>query len=152
MNGGFEEELLNAGFDWRLDRMGGVDVSLDRDTFHFGTRSLRIDFQGTAALQSGVRQIVCVKPGSEYQFSGFLKAEHLQTAVGASLVVRDASTGTVLARSAPIDSTTGWVQRSVTFNTGPDTSLIEVGVGRAYETKTLIKGTLWLDDVELTSR
>jgi tetratricopeptide (TPR) repeat protein len=152
VNSGFEEDLLNAGFDWRHDPQGGVEVAVDRDTFHFGTRSIRIDYQGRATSQSGPRQLIAVKPGHEYELSGFLKAEHLQTAVGASLVVRDASTGTVLARSAPIDSSTGWVQRSAMFKTDPGVSTVEIGVGRAYETNTLIKGTLWLDDVELTSR
>jgi tetratricopeptide (TPR) repeat protein len=152
VNGGFEEDLLNAGFDWHHDPIAGVEVSVDRDTFHFGTRSIRIDYQRGAPSQSGVRQMIAIQPEHDYELSGFLKAEHLQTAVGASLVVRDASSGTILARSAPIDSTTGWVRRSATFRTGPGTTMIEVSVGRAYETNTLIKGSLWLDDVELMSR
>jgi tetratricopeptide (TPR) repeat protein len=151
VNGGFEDELLNAGFDWRQDRSDGVEVSVDRNVFHFGTRSLRLEFPGRVTSKSGIRQIVAVKPETSYELSGFLKAEHLQTAVGASLVARDAASGMVLARSAPIDSSTGWLKRAVTFKTSPATELIEVGIGRAYDTNTLIKGTLWIDDVALTS-
>jgi tetratricopeptide (TPR) repeat protein len=152
VNGSFEEPLLNQGFDWHYDRIAGVEMSVDRDIFHFGTRSIRIDFQARATSQPGLRQLVAVKPASDYELSGFLKAEHLQSAVGASLVMRDPATGSVLARSEPIDGSTGWVQRSTAFKIGPNTSLVEIGIGRAYNTNTLIKGTLWLDDVQLAPR
>src|SRR5581483_11895323 len=46
VNGGFEEPILNGGFDWRYQRTPAVTISIDDSTVHSGLRSLALDFNG----------------------------------------------------------------------------------------------------------
>ena len=47
-NGGFEQEPLNGGFDWRVIPAEGAEMAWDEQIVHSGRRSLRVDFDGKA--------------------------------------------------------------------------------------------------------
>ena len=55
----------------------------------------------------------------------------------------------MLAATDEFQETSGWKQRTADFVTGPDTRLVTIRVVR-IPGNLLIKGTLWLDDIELT--
>src|SRR3990172_5912826 len=43
-NGGVEEDISNRGFDWKMERVTGVDAGVDSMVFFKGKRSLRIEY------------------------------------------------------------------------------------------------------------
>jgi tetratricopeptide (TPR) repeat protein len=148
-NGGFETEFLMGGFDWRSQPAGQINVSLDTNQFHSGNRSLRIEFTGTAISDVGVYEFVPVQPNTAYRLNAFVKTDEITTASGPRLVVEESSTKSVLVTTDEFLETTGWMPRTADFLTGPDTRLVTLRILRTPG-DLLIKGTLWLDDIELT--
>jgi hypothetical protein len=49
-NGGFEEDPLGLGLDWRIEPAEGVTVERDRKVAHTGSASLRLHFDGQTNL------------------------------------------------------------------------------------------------------
>jgi hypothetical protein len=62
-----------------------------------------------------------------------------------------ASDGQTVGSTADLLGTTGWRQQVVDFVTGPEARLITIRVMRVPG-NPLIKGTFWLDDVQLAHR
>jgi len=147
-NGGFEAEALNGGFDWRSGQTSQIHVSLDTSESHSGTRALRIAFIGPGVSDSGVYEYVPVQPNTRYRFSAFVKTQDIITASGPRLSVQDLSTGK-MATTDEFLGTSAWGQRTAEFVTGPETHLVTLRMVR-IPGNPLIKGTFWLDDVELT--
>jgi tetratricopeptide (TPR) repeat protein len=54
VNGGFEENLLNGGFDWWYESKPHVILAIDTSEFHSGTRSLSVTFDGQSASEEGI--------------------------------------------------------------------------------------------------
>ena len=52
VNGGFEENLLNGGFDWWYQSNPHAVLAIDTSEFHSGTRSLSVTFDGQSSLGS----------------------------------------------------------------------------------------------------
>src|ERR1019366_8639061 len=73
VNGSFNLEVLNAGFDWHYDKQSAVSLTLDPSTFHAGRRSLLITLDGPGINDSGVYQWIAVQPNTTYTFSGYYK-------------------------------------------------------------------------------
>ena len=147
-NGGFEREFVNGGFDWRSRQNGPMNVTVDTAEFHRGTRALRIEFGGPAGSDMGVYEYVPVQPSTEYRFGAYVKTQDITTASGPRLAVEDSATGKVLATTDEFLETSGWNERAAAFVTGSDTHLVILRIVR-IPGNPLIKGTLWLDDVEL---
>ena len=82
VNGGFEENLLNGGFDWWYEERPFVALAIDSNEFHGGTRSLSVTFDGHRVDEAGIVQLVPVKPDTDYEFSAEYKSEDLDTASG----------------------------------------------------------------------
>ena len=155
VNGDFEEEILNAGFDWRIAKVEGVNVAPDRSTFHSPSRSLQISFIGKTNLAySGVYQFVRVEPNRSYRLRGFLKTDGITTDSGLRLQVHDLYDSAQLQKlSESITGTTGgWTQVVLDFTTGGKTELVVLSVMRLPSAKldNLIAGRVWLDDVSLS--
>jgi len=153
-NGGFEEDLLKMGFDWRIASVEGAFAGLDRTTFHSPGNALLIQFSGKQNVHyRHVFQYVRVMPGRRYRLQGFMKAEGITTDSGPRLEVRDAyDPGVLRVLSEGITGTTpGWTSASLDFATGPKTELIVVSVTRLPSRKldNLIAGRVWVDDVIL---
>jgi tetratricopeptide (TPR) repeat protein len=147
-NGGFETEFLNGGFDWRSQSAGQINVSLDTNQFHGGHRSLRIEFTGPAISDVGVYEYVPVQPSTAYRLIAFAKTAELTTASGPRLVVEESSTRTILGTTDEFLETSSWMPRTAEFVTGPDTRLLTLRILRT-PSNPLVKGTLWLDDIDL---
>jgi hypothetical protein len=149
-DGGFEGKYLNGAFGWRDQPSSQVSVSLDTSAFHSGTRALRFLFAGPALSDTGVYQYVPVRPNVTYRFSAFVKSEDIVSASGPRLVIQDSYSNQALASTDDLLGTTGWRQQVVDFVTGPEARLITVRVMRVPG-NPLIKGTFWLDDVQLAA-
>ncbi|HMJ20579.1 MAG TPA: carbohydrate binding domain-containing protein [Terriglobales bacterium] len=148
-NGGFEAEFLNGGFDWRRDPTGQINVALDTSELHSGARSLRIEFTGPALSDVGVYELVPVQPNTAYRLSAFVKTADVTSASGPRLAIEESSTRKMLGTTDEFLETSSWMQRTAVFVTGTETRLLTLRILR-IPGNPLIKGTLWLDDIELT--
>lgn len=146
VNGSFENELLNSGFDWHFSSEP-TRVTVDDDTAKSGQHSALVTY-ATPVLDSGLYQLVPVRPNSNYTATAWLKTDELQTANGPRLTLTDAYTGALLGASEPVAYTTPWKQVMVSFKTGLDTELIALRLSRDRQ-DTVIRGRLWIDDVEI---
>lgn len=147
VDGGFEEEILNAGFDWRYSAQPGSTVSVDNTEFHSGRRSLLISYNG-AGGNAGISQYVVVKPNTEYTISAWTRSQELDSANGPAISVRDAYDGKSFAMTQETLGTVAWHRVESSFQTGPETTLVMLCVARD-PADTHIKGRFWVDDVGL---
>lgn len=146
-NGGFEEPVLNQGFDWHLYDATGVQTAVDFSTAYEGTRSLRFDYSDAAQADSGVFQLVPLRRNSVYRLSGFYKPDGLSALHPPQLILDDPQTQQVLATSPELSGSAGWQSFSATFDSG-DVPLARLHVlHRPVEGP--IHGTLWLDALRL---
>jgi tetratricopeptide (TPR) repeat protein len=152
-NGGFENDILNGGLDWRLSPAVGMAVEYDTSVHHGGTRSLRMDFNGGVNLNlTEPEQFVPVEPDTLYLFHAYLRTDSITTESGIHFEIFDANNHDAL--SAKTDELTGthlWTAVQAEVHTGPQTKFLEVMLRRApsrmFESK--LGGTVWIDDVTL---
>jgi tetratricopeptide (TPR) repeat protein len=154
-NGGFELDLLNGGFAWRLRPIEGAEMDWDEQYAHSGRRSLRLDFDGSSNVDfQNVWQYVAVQPSTRYRLSAYFRAEDLSTDSGMRFEIRDVSRPGNPSRFTPnIVGTQPWASADADFATGPDTKLLQIVLRRARSEKlgNKIRGTVWIDDVALVS-
>lgn len=150
VNGDFSLPLLNAGFDWRHEKLAGVSFALDPTESHLGTRSLLISFSGMAIDDVGLRQLVPVNSNTRYEFSAYFKAPHMEGAGGARFAVQDFYTGTTFFLSDDLKNAEVWKQVNGTFTSGPDTKLLVICV-QHVPAESPIRGNLWIDGVRLVA-
>ncbi len=148
VNGGFELDLLNGGFDWTHDPLPHVAVALDTSQFHAGARSLCMSFDGPGVAETGMAQNIAVEPNSAYSFSAWYKADALISAAAPMFTITDARSGRVLATAETKIGTTPWREAKSLLKTGPETALVKLRITR--ESPGLgIEGRLCIDDVAL---
>jgi len=155
INGDFEEDITNMGFDWRIATVEGVHAGIDGGNFHSPSHALLINFMGRANLDyRGAYQFVRVEPGRSYRLQGFLKTEGITTDSGPRFLLRDAYDAAALQKfsESVVGTTGGWTQVILDFTTGPKTELMSVGVARFPSAKldNLVAGKVWVDDVRVT--
>jgi len=152
-NGGFEEEILNGGLDWRVIVVEGVVVSVDNLTFFDGTRSLRIRFEGQRNVEYlHVSQYVPVQPNSRYRFTAYVRTQNITTDSGPQIQVFDAyDTSRIAVATENLVGTRNWTPQQLEFRTSPETRLLVVRLVRSPSRKfdDLISGTVWFDHVSL---
>ena len=151
VNGGFEENLLNGGFDWWYLSKGNITLAIDTSEFHSGTRSLSITFDGHSATDAGIFQFVAVKPNSDYEFSGECRAEELETASGPRFSITDAYTNSSYVLTDDVLNTVPWRLQQAQFHTGPNTTLLLLQIVR-QPANPLIRGKFWIDDLKLVEK
>jgi hypothetical protein len=152
-NGGFENPLMNGGFDWRTPGIEGAAVGIDTSFVHNGARALFVRFDGTRNLDFGhVVQYVSVKPDTSYRFLAYARAERITTDSGPRIAIYDAFDRKALSlETENLLGSMDWREQELAFHTGPRTNLIVVQVARPPSRKidNRIAGTLWLDDFSL---
>ena len=83
VNGTFNLDVLNGGFDWRYEKQQSVTLSLDPSDFHGGHRSLLIAFDGPGVTDAGISQFIAVQPpNTTYEFFGYYKKGEIEGAGG----------------------------------------------------------------------
>lgn len=148
VNGGFEEEILNQGFDWHYEGRTGVKVAIDVSEPHTGTRALAISFEGSPS-DAGLYQLTPVEPNTRYRFSVQVKAEDVEGINGPQLALNDVINGYSYVLTDPVLGSTPWTEKTSEFTTGRDTTALIFRVLRA-PTQRLIRGKILIDDLSLT--
>jgi tetratricopeptide (TPR) repeat protein len=151
INGGFEENLLNGGFDWWYQSKADVTLAIDTSEFHSGTRSLSVTFNGHSATDAGISQFIPVKPNSEYEFSGECRTEELETASGPRFSIADAYSDASYVLTDDVLGTVPWRLQQARFHTGPSTTLLLLKIVR-QPASPLIRGKFWIDDLKLVEK
>ena len=147
VDGGFEQPILNAGFDWRYSPQPACSVSLETTEFHSGRQSLLVSYNG-AGGDSGILQYVPVKPNTQYTVSGWAKSEQLDAANGPLISLWDTNDGKPVAQTQETLGTTPWHRVEASFQTGQQTELVAIRITRE-PANTHVRGKFWLDDVSL---
>jgi len=151
VNGGLDGDILNAGFDWRYYRQPDVELSLDDATFHGGHRALQIGFRGPGMNEVTMSHLVPLAPNSTYDFSAYFKTSQLEGAGGPRLAMIDAYTGQPYFTSDDLKNAEVWREVGGSFTTGPGAQLAVLKILRVPEGRP-IRGTLWLDDMQLVRK
>jgi tetratricopeptide (TPR) repeat protein len=152
-NGGFEHDLLNGAFDWRVDPVSGAAFSSSNDVVHRGDRALRITFDGSANLDfQNLWQFSPVEPRHHYHFAAYLRLEGISTDSGIRFAIYDAFRPAALQILSP-DSVGShpWSLVEADLETGPETHLLIIALRRvpSWKFDNKLHGTVWVDDVSL---
>jgi len=151
VNGGFEENVLNGGFDWSYLSNPHVALAVDTSEFHSGTRALSITFDGQNPPDAGIYQFIPVKPNTQYEFSAAYKTEELVTASGPRFAIADAYTDASYVLTDDSMGTNPWRLQQARFQSGPNTQLVMLKITRD-PAGPLIRGKLWIDDLKLVEK
>lgn len=147
INGSFDHDILNAGFDWHYEALPGVAVVLDSTQAHLGNESILITFSGSSD-DVGIWQYVPVIPGTSYTASAWVRSEELQSAVGPRLAIYDGYKNIEYGKSEETLGTTGWHRVEALFIAPPEVTLVVVRFSRKAG-NSQIQGQFWVDDVRL---
>ncbi len=154
-NGGFEDgALLGGGFEWRMNKVAGAEVSIDRTQSFEGRSSLKIEFNGKENVDFfHVSQVVPLKPATEYTLRAKVKAKGVTTKSGLKLEMVGLGASFYQA-SEPITGDQDWKEVSLSFRTP---SQLKGGMVRFRREKTekfdrFISGTVWADGVSLKEK
>lgn len=148
VNAGFENNMLNGGFDWWYNTYPQAVLNLDDIQFRSGARSLNITFDGHSVPGAPILQYIPVKPNTSYQFSAVCRSEDIDTASGPRFAIVDAYTNASYVLTDDTLGTTPWRVQQAQFKTGPNTNLVLLEIVRDPATP-LIRGKFWVDDVKL---
>lgn len=144
VNGGFEQDILDGGFDWRYAPGPEVGVSIDPAAGHTGQRSLLLTYLGSRE-DSGWIQYIPVKPGSHYILSAFTRAESLRSASMPRIAVTDDAHKLTLLLTGEVSDSPGWQEVHGNFVAGPANTLVTLRIVRR-PAGPVVRGRLWLDD------
>jgi Carbohydrate binding domain len=151
VNGGFEENVLNGGFDWWYQSNPHAALAIDTSDFHSGTRSLSITFDGRNPGDAGIFQFIPVKPNTDYEFSAVSRTEDIESASGPRFAIVDAYTNASYVLTDDLLGTNPWRVQHARFQTGPNTNLVLLKIVR-QPAGPLIRGKLWIDDLRLVEK
>ncbi|MFZ0038250.1 MAG: tetratricopeptide repeat protein [Candidatus Acidiferrales bacterium] len=153
LNGGFEHDILNGGFDWRLPSTWGMTADYDTSIHHGGQRSLRLEFGGGMNLDlEQPLQFVAVDPARTYHFDGFIRTENITTESGARFYIFDPRhRDQIYLHTDDLTGSHDWTELQGDITTGADTQILQLEVrrltSRMFENR--LGGTAWIDDVSL---
>jgi len=154
-NGGFEKEkILGGGFDWKIEKVPGAEITFDSSTSFEGKNSLKIGFNGKENVDfAHVYQFVPLRPDTEYILTANMKSKGVTTRSG--LKIEIVGIGAALYKaSEPLTGDNDWKEMVVPFRTPPQS---QGGMVRIRREKTdkfdrFISGTVWLDGFRLTEK
>jgi tetratricopeptide (TPR) repeat protein len=150
-NGDFRGDILNGGFDWRVNPVAGAVVSEESSGSADGSRALRIDFDGSQNLYyDSVAQFIATQPNTHYDFSAVLSSEGITTDSGVGLQISDAyNSAELLGSTDTLIGTASRLEHNFSFTTGPATRLVLLTVIRVPSRKidSKISGTFRISKV-----
>ena len=154
-NPGFEHEMLNGGFDWKISEIAGVNVFIDDTIRMSGNHSLGVSFDGQHNPDITIaRQIVRAKPSSPYSLRGYVKTDSLTTTNGIFLLVSGHNCSNFNKSSEVLTGSNFWKELSVDFDVPSDCGAVMIAVRREKSGKfdNKIEGTAWIDGMTLKPR
>lgn len=154
-NGSFEKKhTFDAGFDWRMGKVKGVEITIDPTTAFEGKASLKMVFDGKENVDFyHLYQYVAWKPGTEYILKCIMKTNGVTTKSGLKIEVL--GVGPPLHQSSEsLIGDNDWKELAITFRT-PINS--QGGIVRVRREKTdkfdrFISGTVWVDRFSLMEK
>jgi hypothetical protein len=151
-NSGFEKEkILGGGFDWKIDKVPGAEVSFDPMTAFEGKRSLRVVFNGKENVDFGhIYQFISLKPNTEYVLKANMKTKSVTTKSGLKIEISGVGPAFYNA-SEPFIGDNEWKELVVTFRTPAQSQggLVRVRRERTDKFDRFISGTVWIDNFSL---
>lgn len=151
-NSGFDNLLLNGGFDWSIRETRGVDVFIDDVIKLTGIHSLGVTFDGKHNPDITIaQQIVRIKPATQYILTGYIKTTDITTKNGIILQVIGHKCKGLYKKTLPVTGTNLWREVALEFKTPPDCNALVVRVRRELSKKldNKIEGTAWIDSIML---
>lgn len=151
VNAGFEQPLLNSGFDWRYEPADHIAAGIDDRVAHSGTHSLSLSYDGNPAYDAGWKQFVPVQSNTDYEFTAWIKSENVTSSSGPRIAIVDAYSGANLLLTDDVLDTHPWREIKGTLRVPAQTELVAVKIVRA-PANTRIRGRVWIDDLRLVKR
>ena len=161
-DGGFEKHISYGPeivFGWQVNNNPQMQIVIDPDKSHQGSRSLKLVFEARANLEAvNVFELVPVQPGTQYDVEWYVSTKDLVTGSAPSVDVLDPTTNGVIVSSSPAPTgTIPWTKMSISFKTGDKTEAVLLRVVRvSCATKDTpacpIFGAVWYDDFSIQRR
>lgn len=150
-NGGFEREILNYGFDWRIRDVDGAAISREKDK-NDENHTIKIEFDGKHNVDFyHFRQYVPVEENSTYKLTSTMKSKDISTNNGLYWQVYCRNGKELYAKSEQVRNSTDWHPVILSFETPEGCNIVSIGLRRNISDRIdrNISGTLWVDDVTL---
>lgn len=153
VNGGFEQELAQAGFGWIARDVKGAKWERDDEISYQGKYSLRIDFNGKENIAyHHLWQLVPAQPGGRYRLRGQWRGAYVTTRSNPYFQVFSvAAEKNVSARSESKRLTWDWQPFEMDLTMPEDAWFLTVRLRRnkTDALDNLISGAIWLDEISL---
>jgi len=154
-NGGFEKDkILGGGFDWKIEKVPGADISIDPSSALEGKRSVKVVFNGKENVDFyHVYQFVSLKPNTEYMLKANIKTQAITTKSGLKIEISGVGPAFYKA-SDPLVGDNEWKELMVAFRTPPQSQggLVRIRRERTDKFDRFISGTVWIDNFSLTEK
>ena len=150
-DGGFETDIVDRGFSWRISSPVGSVVGFSR-VEHSGARAVAIQFDGKQNVNfQGVCQLIAVNPQTTYDFSGWLRTDSVTSDKGIFFRLNTPHNEGSEAFTPQLTGTHAWTQLNIKWTSPKDGKLLQICLVRepSYKLYDRIAGTVWVDDVEL---
>jgi hypothetical protein len=160
-DGSFEEPIayaLDTVFGWQVKNIPQMQIALDPNKSHSGSRSLRLFFQVRSNIEGiNVSQLVPVQPGTDYDFECYVATDKLETGSAPLVQILDANTSHGLFDSSQAaGGTNDWTRINASFKTSDKTEAIIIKIIRGPCPEDIpvcpIYGSVWYDDFSLKRR
>lgn len=151
-DGGFETNVTDGGFAWRIEKSPHVFVTRDSKSAHSGARSLRVDFDDPAASQAaGVCHFAAVEPGASYEFSAWLSTADFAQSEGVFFRLRAVGSQETPSLTKPVlGNSSGWTRRSDIWTAPAGSHLLDVCLLHDPSSEPMHDhSTVWVDGVSL---
>lgn len=149
----------NTVFGWQITNSPQIQIGIDPNRNHSGSRSLRLEFQARTDLNGTIiSQLVPVEPNTTYDFECYTSTDKLETGSGPQIQIIDAmSNGELVASSTVPGGTSHWKPVTLSFKTGEKTEAVLLKIIRvSCSTKEApvcpIFGSVWYDDFSFKRR
>ena len=158
MDGSFEEVLTygpDTVFGWQVKTAPQLQIGIDPQTSHVGSRSLRLVFQVRSTLDAVlVSQLVPVEKNASYEFECFVKTVSFQSGGPLLVGITDENTNASLANSESVpNGDADWTRVALNFKTTEKTEAIAIRIYRsgcgAENPICPIFGNVWYDDFSI---
>ena len=154
-NGGFEQnQILGGGFDWKISKVPGVEVSFDPSTAWEGKHSLKMVFDGKENVNFyHVHQYVAWRPNTEYVLTAHMKTQGITTKSGLKVEILGVGPAFYKA-SEPLFGDHEWRELSISFRTPAQSQggLVRIRREKTEKFDRYIRGTAWIDQVRLLEK
>jgi Tfp pilus assembly protein PilF len=154
-NGDFEkDQILGGGFDWKIEKVPGAEVSFDPSVAFEGKRSLKIVFNGKENVDFyHVYQFVPLKSNADYVLKANMKTQAVTTKSGLKIEVSGVGP-TFYGVSETLTGDNEWRELIVTFRTLTQSQggLVRIRREKTDKFDRFISGTVWIDNVSLIEK